>query len=88
VLTDASSFGILVWLGNQNDRVLPRPIECTLAGSGHIVPGCERANERAPFIAFSLKSQWPLRSCSVLELKSGCFVGCKAENTDNVKTSF
>ncbi len=56
VLTDASSYGTWVYMGNQNDGVLLRRTECTLAGVGHIVPGCERADERAPLISFSLKS--------------------------------
>ena len=56
VLTDASSYGTWVYMGNQSDGVLLRRTECTLAGVGHIVPGCERADERAPLIAFLLKS--------------------------------
>ena len=56
VLTDASSYGTWVYLGNQSDGVLLRRTECSLAGTGHIVPGSERTDEHAPLIAFSLKS--------------------------------
>ncbi|MFN4351819.1 MAG: adenylate/guanylate cyclase domain-containing protein [Hylemonella sp.] len=57
VLTDASSFGTWVYLGNQNEAVVLRRTECTLVGSGQIVLGCAREDEDAPVIAFSIKSQ-------------------------------
>lgn len=57
VLTDASSFGTWVYLGNQNEAVVLRRTECTLVGSGQIVLGCARVDEDAPLIAFSIKSQ-------------------------------
>lgn len=57
VLTDASSFGTWVYLGNQNEAVVLRRTECTLVGSGQIVLGCAREDEDAPLIAFSIKSQ-------------------------------
>ncbi len=56
VLTDASSHGTWVYMGNQSNGVLLRRTECALAGVGHIVPGCERSDERAPLIAFALKN--------------------------------
>ncbi len=57
VLTDASSFGTWVYLGNQNEAVVLRRTECTLVGSGQIVLGCAREDEDAPSITFSIKSQ-------------------------------
>ncbi|MDZ4076192.1 MAG: adenylate/guanylate cyclase domain-containing protein [Hylemonella sp.] len=57
VLTDASSFGTWVYLGNQDEAVVLRRTECTLVGSGQIVLGCAREDEDAPVIAFSIKSQ-------------------------------
>ena len=56
VLTDASSFGTWVYLGNQAEAVVLRRTECVLAGSGLIVPGCERTDDKAPLIAFSVKT--------------------------------
>jgi len=57
VLTDASSFGTWVYLGNQDEAVVLRRTECTLVGSGQFVLGCAREDEDAPLIAFSIKSQ-------------------------------
>ncbi len=57
VLTDASSFGTWVYLGNQSDAVVLRRTECCLVGSGLIVLGCAREDEQAPVIAFTVKSQ-------------------------------
>jgi len=57
VLTDASSFGTWVYLGNQDEAVVLRRTECTLVGSGQIVLGCAREDEDAPLITFSIKSQ-------------------------------
>lgn len=59
VLTDASSFGTWVYLGNQNEAMVLRRTECTLVGSGQIVPGCAREEEDAPAIAFSVKTLGP-----------------------------
>lgn len=56
VLTDASSFGTWVYLGNQNEAVVLRRTECTLVGSGQVVLGCAREDEDAPVITFSVKS--------------------------------
>ncbi|MDB5967042.1 MAG: adenylate/guanylate cyclase protein [Polaromonas sp.] len=56
VLADASSFGTWVYLGNQTEPVVLRRTECYLVGSGHIVPGCGRAEDNAPVISFSIKS--------------------------------
>ncbi len=54
VLSDASSYGTWVYLGNQSEAVALRRTECYLVGSGHIVPGCERGDENAPLIAFAI----------------------------------
>lgn len=54
VLSDASSYGTWVYLGNQSEAVALRRTECYLVGSGHIVPGCERHDENAPLIAFAI----------------------------------
>jgi adenylate cyclase len=56
VLTDASSFGTWVYLGNQSEAVVLRRTECTLVGSGQIVPGCARLDDSAPLIAFSIRN--------------------------------
>jgi adenylate cyclase len=56
VLTDASSFGTWVYLGNQTEAVVLRRTDCTLVGSGQIVLGCAREDEDAPLISFSVKS--------------------------------
>lgn len=54
LLSDASSFGTWVYLGNQSEAVILRRTECYLVGSGLIVPGCERGDEKAPIIRFSI----------------------------------
>ncbi len=59
VLTDASSFGTWVYLGNQSEAVVLRRTECTLVGSGQIVLGCAREDEEAPLITFSVKTTAP-----------------------------
>lgn len=56
VLTDTSSYGTWVYFGNQSEAVVLRRTECYLVGSGHIVPGCERADENAPLVAFSVRN--------------------------------
>lgn len=56
VLTDASTYGTWVYLGNQSEPVVLRRTECYLVGSGQIVPGCSRVDEAAPRIDFSIKS--------------------------------
>jgi hypothetical protein len=43
-------------MGNQSEAVVLRRTECYLAGSGQIVPGCERGDEAAPLISFAIKS--------------------------------
>lgn len=54
LLTDTSSFGTWVYLGNQTEAVVLRRTECYLVGSGQIVPGCDRTDENAPVIHFSV----------------------------------
>lgn len=56
VLTDASSFGTWVYLGGQSDAMVLRRTECTLVGSGMIVPGCAREDEDAPVVTFTLRN--------------------------------
>lgn len=56
VLTDASTYGTWVYMGNQNEAVVLRRTECYLVGSGQIVLGCSRADEAAPLINFAIKS--------------------------------
>jgi len=56
LLTDTSSFGTWVYLGNQTEAVVLRRTECYLVGSGQIVPGCERTDEKAPVINFSIRT--------------------------------
>jgi adenylate cyclase len=52
-LSDVSSFGTWVYLGNQNEPVVLRRTECYLIGTGQIVAGCER-KEGCPLIDFSI----------------------------------
>ena len=56
ILSDASSFGTWVYVGNQSEAVVLRRTECFLVGSGLIVPGCERGDDKAPLIAYSIKT--------------------------------
>ena len=56
VLTDASSFGTWVYMGNQSEALVLRRTECTLVGSGQICPGGDRDDEGAPLIAFSISN--------------------------------
>ena len=56
VLTDASTYGTWVYMGNQVEAVVLRRTECYLVGSGQIVPGCSRDDETAPRIDFAIKS--------------------------------
>lgn len=56
VLTDASSYGTWVYMGNQTEAVVLRRTECYLVGSGQIVPGCDRADENAPAVSFSIRT--------------------------------
>lgn len=57
VVSDASSFGTWVYLGNQSEAIVLRRTECALVGSGTIVPGCARVDENAPLIAFAVKTR-------------------------------
>jgi adenylate cyclase len=56
ILTDTSSFGTWVYLGNQREHVVLRRTECHLIGPGQISLGCERDAENAPLVAFLVKS--------------------------------
>ncbi len=56
ILADASSYGTWVYVGNQSEAVVLRRTECFLVGSGLIVPGCERGDDKAPLIAYSIKT--------------------------------
>ena len=56
VLTDASTYGTWVYMGNQSEAVVLRRTECYLVGSGQIVPGCSREDESAPRIDFVIKN--------------------------------
>ena len=56
VLSDTSSFGTWVYMGNQSEPVVLRRTECYLVGQGQIVLGCEREAESAPAVAFSVRA--------------------------------
>jgi class 3 adenylate cyclase len=56
VLTDASSFGTWVYMGNQTEPVVLRRTECYLVGSGQIALGCDRETEEAPLVLFAVKT--------------------------------
>jgi adenylate cyclase len=56
ILSDASSFGTWVYMGNQNEPVVLRRTECYLVGQGEFTLGCARDAESAPRVAFSVKA--------------------------------
>lgn len=56
VLSDNSSFGTWVYMGNQSEPVILRRTECYLVGQGQIALGCGRDAETAPIVAFSVKA--------------------------------
>ena len=56
VLSDVSSFGTWVYMGNQVEPVVLRRTECYLVGQGVIALGCDRSAEDAPLASFSVKS--------------------------------
>lgn len=56
ILSDASSFGTWVYVGNQNEPVVLRRTECHLVGQGQITLGCERDAESAPLVVFSVRA--------------------------------
>ena len=57
VLTDTSTYGTWVYMGNQLDAVVLRRTECYLVGSGQIVPGSVRDDNAAPLISFVIKTE-------------------------------
>jgi len=54
VLSDVSSFGTWVYVGNQPEPVILRRTECYLVGQGHIALGCDRNAEASPLVAFTV----------------------------------
>ncbi|MEO5671259.1 MAG: adenylate/guanylate cyclase domain-containing protein [Ramlibacter sp.] len=56
VLSDASSFGTWVYMGNQTEPLVLRRTECYLVGQGQIALGCARDAESAPLVLFSVKT--------------------------------
>jgi class 3 adenylate cyclase len=56
VLSDTSSFGTWVYMGNQSEALVLRRTECYLVGQGQVVLGCEREAESAPTVAFSVRA--------------------------------
>jgi adenylate cyclase len=56
ILSDASSFGTWVYVGNQNEPVVLRRTECHLVGHGEITLGCARDAESVPLVLFSVKT--------------------------------
>lgn len=57
VLSDASSYGTWVYLGDQSEAMVLRRTECYLVGAGTIVLGCAREDDNAPLIAFGVKAR-------------------------------
>lgn len=53
VLSDGSSFGTWVYMGNQTEPVVLRRTECYLVGHGQITLGCDRHADNAPLVFFS-----------------------------------
>jgi predicted component of type VI protein secretion system len=56
VLSDLSSFGTWVYMGNQAEPVVLRRTECYLVGQGEIALGCDRVSDAAPLVRFSIKA--------------------------------
>ena len=56
VLSDASSFGTWVYMGNQSEPVVLRRTECYLVGNGQIALGCERDADSAPLVTFAVRA--------------------------------
>lgn len=54
VLSDGSSYGTWVYLGNQTEPVVLRRTETYLVGHGQITLGCDRQAENAPLVLFSV----------------------------------
>lgn len=55
VLSDVSSFGTWVYVGNQSEPVVLRRTECYLVGQGRIALGCDRHAEDAPLATFRVQ---------------------------------
>ena len=55
VLSDTSSFGTWVYVGNQAEPVVLRRTECFLVGQGQISLGCECDAENAPLVSYAVK---------------------------------
>jgi adenylate cyclase len=55
VLSDVSSFGTWVYVGNQTEPLVLRRTECTLVGNGMFSLGCDRRAEEAPLATFVVK---------------------------------
>jgi hypothetical protein len=56
VLSDVSSFGTWVYVGNQTEPVVLRRTECYLVGNGQIALGCDREADDAPLATFAVKA--------------------------------
>ncbi len=56
VITDASTYGTWVYMGNQTEPVVLRRTECYLVGGGQIVPGCSLDDEASPRIEFLIRN--------------------------------
>ena len=54
VLSDGSSFGTWVYMGNQTEPVVLRRAECYLVGHGQITLGCDRHADNAQLVLFSV----------------------------------
>jgi class 3 adenylate cyclase len=54
VLSDSSSFGTWVYMGNSPEPVVLRRTECYLVGQGQIALGCDRNAEDAPVASFAV----------------------------------
>ena len=56
VLSDVSSFGTWVYMGNQVEPVVLRRSDCYLVGQGVIALGCDRGAEDAPLASFAVQA--------------------------------
>ena len=56
VLSDVSSFGTWVYVGNQAEPMVLRRTECYLVGAGQIALGCDRDADDAPLATFAVRA--------------------------------
>ncbi len=56
VLSDVSTFGTWVYVGDQTDPIVLRRSQCVLVGAGRIFLGCDSTVPGGPVVTFSVKA--------------------------------